>query len=47
DCDGETDESPDNDGDTFTVCDGDCDDTDPTVFPGQGCDEPGGDDDDD
>jgi len=33
-CNGETDESPDADGDGFHLCDGDCDDHDPNVHPG-------------
>ncbi len=34
DCDGLVDESPDLDGDGFTLCDGDCDDADATIYPG-------------
>jgi len=33
-CDGETDQDNDNDADGVTTCDGDCDDSDPAVFPG-------------
>ncbi|MCP4868921.1 MAG: hypothetical protein GY898_09395 [Proteobacteria bacterium] len=33
DCDGEVDESSDEDGDGVTNCDGDCDDNDPDVYP--------------
>ena len=39
DCDGQVDEGlgVDGDGDGFTPCAGDCNDADPSVFPGQGC----------
>ncbi len=32
-CDGQTDESPDDDNDGFTICQGDCDDSDPAINP--------------
>jgi outer membrane protein OmpA-like peptidoglycan-associated protein len=47
DCDGLVDERPDADGDGFTPCEGDCDDGDAELFPGQGCEDGGGDDDSD
>lgn len=34
DCDGDVDESPNVDGDAYSVCDGDCDDNDPNIYPG-------------
>ena len=34
DCDGSTDEGFDQDGDGYLTCENDCDDTDPTVYPG-------------